>query len=182
MTQEPTVVDASTEVEPRRSFLERLPSALMAGGLIAGYGAFAAFIARFLYPSRTRRSQPQYVSDLESFKLGESMTYVSPAGERVVLTRVGETGKVDDFIALSSVCPHLGCQVHWEAQNDRFFCPCHNGAFDSEGNPTEGPPKDANQRLPRYELVVDGGLLYIDASTEALVQVQPGISRPQNIA
>lgn len=141
----------------------------MAFGLTAGYGMFAALIGRFLFPSHRRQSGPQYVSDLNSFRVGASMTYVSPAGEKVVLTRVSETGGSEDFIALSSVCPHLGCQVHWEGQNDRFFCPCHNGAFDSEGRPIAGPPKDANQSLPRYELHVENGLLFIDAATEALI-------------
>jgi hypothetical protein len=51
--------------------------------------------------------------------------------------------------------------VHWEAQNERFFCPCHNGTFDAWGVGTGGPPGDAGQSLPRYELKVDGGLLYI---------------------
>ncbi|MCA9113209.1 MAG: ubiquinol-cytochrome c reductase iron-sulfur subunit [Planctomycetaceae bacterium] len=163
------VVDDQSLYEPRRSFLQRWPTALMAFGLTAGYGMFAALIGRFLFPSHRRLSGPQYVSDLRSFRVGASMTYVSPAGEKVVLTRVSETGSSEDFIALSSVCPHLGCQVHWEGQNDRFFCPCHNGAFDSEGRPIAGPPKDANQSLPRYELHVENGLLFIDAATEALV-------------
>lgn len=100
------------------------------------------------------------------------MTYVSPTGERVVVTRLASRGDAGDFIALSSVCPHLGCQVHWEAQNERFFCPCHNGAFDAEGNPLSGPVLDAQQSLPRYELTVDNGLLYIQTATEALVSNQ----------
>jgi phenylpropionate dioxygenase-like ring-hydroxylating dioxygenase large terminal subunit len=51
--------------------------------------------------------------------------------------------------------------VHWEPQNDRFFCPCHLGTFDPEGRPTGGPPLSANQSLPEYPLRVEKGLLYI---------------------
>ena len=176
MTEVTARTDRSTQEEPRRSFLKRWPSALMAFGLLSGYGMFASFMGLLLFPSRIRQGSPQYVPDLNSFKLGQSMTYRSPGGESVVLSRIAETGTVEDFIALSSVCPHLGCQVHWEGQNNRFFCPCHNGAFDAEGNPTEGPPKDANQSLPRYPLVVENGLLYIDASTKSLVSTN---SQPQ---
>ncbi len=158
------------EEEQRRTFLLRWPSWLMGVGLTAGYGMFASIIVRFLFPSQHRRRAPLYVADLASFQQGESMTYISPAGERVVLTRTGNSGHVDDFIALSSVCPHLGCQVHWEPQNDRFFCPCHNGAFDAEGRPIAGPPKEANQSLPRYQLFVENGLLFIEAETESLVK------------
>ncbi|MGD9855837.1 MAG: ubiquinol-cytochrome c reductase iron-sulfur subunit [Planctomycetaceae bacterium] len=173
MSRAVETADFRAPKEPRRSLIQRWPSALMAFGLTLGYGTFAAFVGRFLFPSEQRRAAPQYVANLGSFRLGESMTYVSPGGERVVLSRVGEAGTVDDFIALSSVCPHLGCQVHWEGQNNRFFCPCHNGAFDPAGNPIEGPPKDANQPLPRYQLHVENGLLFIDASTRSLVSTEP---------
>lgn len=146
----------------------------MVSGIVAGYGTFAGIIGRFLFPSSDTR-QWQFVIDLQSVNVGDSLTYVSPSGQRVVISRIGETGNATDFIALSSVCPHLGCQVHWEPQNDRFFCPCHNGAFDPEGNPIAGPPKDANQSLPRYPLRIErrheheSGLLYIQVETERLV-------------
>jgi Rieske Fe-S protein len=72
------------------------------------------------------------------------------------------------FVALSSICPHLGCRVHWEAHNERFFCPCHNGAFDSSGKAIAGPPKTANQTLPEYPLKVVDGSLYIEMSIESV--------------
>jgi Rieske Fe-S protein len=52
--------------------------------------------------------------------------------------------------------------VHWEAQNDRFFCPCHNGAFDRQGNATAGPPAAAGQALLRFPLRLENGLLFIE--------------------
>lgn len=156
----------------------------MVSGLVAGYGTFAGIIARFLFPDSDAR-QWQFVTDLRSIHKGDSLTYLSPGGQRVVITRVGESGAADDFIALSSVCPHLGCQVHWEPQNDRFFCPCHNGVFDPEGNPVSGPPKDANQSLPRYPLDVirqhadDPGLLYIQIETQKLVAQATAMDCPE---
>jgi Rieske Fe-S protein len=72
------------------------------------------------------------------------------------------------FVALSSICPHLGCRVHWESHNERFFCPCHNGAFDSSGKAIAGPPKTANQTLPEYPLKVVDGSLYIEMSIESV--------------
>ena len=78
-----------------------------------------------------------------------------------------------DFVALSSTCPHLGCQVHWEAHRDQYVCPCHNGTFNPEGKPTGGPPKEGNTPLPRYPLEVRGQLVFINVPTEALV-AHPG--------
>lgn len=153
----------------RRTFLERFSTYFMGIGLLAGYGTFAAFLGRYLFPGKQRETEWQFVATLADLPPGSSRFYVSPAGQNVVISRVGNTGEVEDFIALSSVCPHLGCQVHWEGQNNRFFCPCHSGAFDPEGNPIAGPVKEANQSLARYPLKVENGLLYIEADLQPLI-------------
>lgn len=160
---------SNTDSENRRGFLARMSTAVMALGLTLGYGFFATVTGWFLYPAKASSRTWQFLTDLGSFAVGDSMTYVAPAGQRVVISRLSNQGNSEDFIALSSVCPHLGCQVHWETNNDRFFCPCHNGAFDKSGQPLSGPPKDSNAALPRYRLVVENGLLFIEVPTEALV-------------
>lgn len=147
----------------RRSFLSRATGAAMAGGLCAGYGAFGLMAGRFLYPAKPDAKSWLYVSDLGRMKPGDSLTYVTPTGATVAVARQGAKGDVSDFIALSSTCPHLGCKVHWEQAANRFFCPCHNGAFDAQGAPISGPPKEANQPLPRFPLKVEDGLLYIES-------------------
>ena len=114
------------------------------------------------------RTAWMYVADLASFSKGKSMPFKTPGGERVMIARTGESGDVSDFVALSSTCPHLGCQVHWEAAHGRFFCPCHNGTFDPTGIATGGPPAEAKQSLPRYPLRIDEGLLYIEVAVETL--------------
>jgi len=37
-----------------------------------------------------------------------------------------------DFVAMSNICTHLACRVRWIAENQQFFCPCHNAIFDKE--------------------------------------------------
>jgi len=51
-------------------------------------------------------------------------------------------------VALSAVCPHLGCIVQWEAERQDFLCPCHAGYFTSDGEVISGPPPRALARLP----------------------------------
>ena len=87
---------------------------------------------------------------------------------KIVVARQKEGDSVDCFAALSSVCPHLGCAVHWEQQNKRFFCPCHNGAFDASGKATEGPPAAASQSLKEYPLKVENGLLFIAVPSDGI--------------
>lgn len=140
----------------------------MMGGLAVGYGTFASYAGLFLYSSESPVTW-QFVATVNTIKTGQALSYVSPTGSRVVVARQGDGDTVENFVALSSVCPHLGCQVHWESVNERFFCPCHNGAFDREGRPLEGPPAAAGQELSRYPLRIENGLLYIQIPSEGLV-------------
>ena len=155
--------------QPRRVFLGAMSSTVMAGGLVAGYGLFASHAGRFLYPLSEGTRVWHFVAILDQIKLGESLSFETPSGAKIVIARQSDGDSAEDFIALSSVCPHLGCAVHWEPQKDRFFCPCHNGAFDASGKATEGPPAAANQQLTRFPLKVDRGLLYIELSTDGVI-------------
>jgi Rieske Fe-S protein len=103
----------------------------------------------------------QFVSETAGIEVGEAVRYRGPSGETITIARRARNGDADDFIALSSTCPHLGCQVRWEGQNNRFFCPCHNGVFDPTGKAIAGPPGEAGQSLPRYDLRVENGILHI---------------------
>ncbi len=165
---------ADTELG-RRSFLSTSVTAIMAGGLVGGYGTFFAMAGRYFYPSGDNR-QWVFVSAVDRIAPGESFPFQSPGGVPVMITRRAETStkssgdedqtdetiSVDSFLALSSVCPHLGCRVHWESNNNRFFCPCHNGSFDAEGVATSGPPAAEGQVLPQYALQIVDGSLYIE--------------------
>jgi Rieske Fe-S protein len=149
--------------QPDRRDAMALGSTLaMAGGLAAGYGTFFVYAGRFLFPHGSQPITRAFVATVEDFRPGDSIVFHAPSGATIVIARQGDTGDVKDFVALSSVCPHLGCQVHWEPQNDRFFCPCHNGAFDPSGKAILGPPKDADQSLAEYPLSIENGLLMID--------------------
>ncbi|NIM95691.1 MAG: Rieske 2Fe-2S domain-containing protein [Anaerolineales bacterium] len=53
-----------------------------------------------------------------------------------------------DFEAMSNICTHLGCRVRWIAEREQFFCPCHNGVFDRQGNVVAGPPPRPLDRYP----------------------------------
>ena len=41
---------------------------------------------------------------------------------------------------MSNICTHLGCRVRWVSGQEEFFCPCHDGVFDIDGNVVSGPP------------------------------------------
>ncbi len=179
--------DSTTPPPDRRRFLAGMTGAtvtggLAAGGLAASYGRFAYMAADFLYPTG-RGTAWMFVAPTDQIAPGGSFSFRSPTGLAVLITRKAESPRnvippTSDFLALSSVCPHLGCRVHWEPQNDRVFCPCNNGAFDPSGAPIAGPPKDGNQHLPKYPLKVDErGLLFIEMPAELIVQPERNIAR-----
>ena len=153
----------------RRSFLSGMSTAAMTAGLVGGYGAFAFIAGRFLYPARAHSTTWMFVSEVDALQAGDSLRYRGPAGETVNITRQARSGAVEDFIALSSVCPHLGCKVHWEEERRHFLCPCHGGIFDSGGKATAGPPADEGTDLQKFELKRVGENLFI--KVEEIVHV-----------
>ena len=145
-----------------------MSTVMMLAGLVGGYGLFAWIGTRFMMPSRTGRMLQLFVMAVNDVREGETLLYRPPDGHSGNITRRGTAGGADDFVALGSTCPHLGCQVSWEPQNNRYFCPCHNGTFDTSGTATGGPPGEAGLSLPRYGLRISDGLLYIEVPVEHL--------------
>jgi Rieske Fe-S protein len=164
---------ASPEGVPRRSVLERASTIAMSAGLIGSYGTLGYMAGRFLYPAKDPPTAWVYVARVSDFPARGTLGFRTPAGELVTLTRRARPDGSAEFLALSSTCPHLGCRVHWESQNERFFCPCHNGAFAPDGTATEGPPADAGQSLPRFTVREEAGLLFLEVPLEILAAVDP---------
>jgi nitrite reductase/ring-hydroxylating ferredoxin subunit len=166
----PADAAAAAGADPeRRRFLSNVSRAAMTAGLLGGYGGLGLVAGRYLYPARPSDRIWQYVVELGRMEVGASRLFRAPSGESINIVRQGSIGDATDFIALSSTCPHLGCQVYWESQNNRYFCPCHNGTFDPSGNATGGPPAEAGQSLGRYPLRVEGGLLFIEVPAARLI-------------
>jgi cytochrome b6-f complex iron-sulfur subunit len=64
------------------------------------------------------------------------------------------------FLAVYQRCTHLGCSVTWEADEGRFFCPCHASSFDIHGN-VQNPP--APRALDTFPVTIEGGQVLVDS-------------------
>jgi glycine/D-amino acid oxidase-like deaminating enzyme/nitrite reductase/ring-hydroxylating ferredoxin subunit len=83
---------------------------------------------------------------LEQIASGEGMV-LAVGGERLAVYRNGN----GELSALSPVCTHLGCLVHWNTTEKSWDCPCHGSRFDPHGRILNGPavePLEARQ-IPR---------------------------------
>lgn len=162
MPTDASVERAELAEEERRTFLTRIAKVSMLVGLAAGYGTCGVIGVRYLLPSGSRPRSWQLIGPIESIPVGAAIAYLGPSGQKITITRLADRGDATDFIALSSVCPHLGCQVHWRPEQKQFVCPCHNGVFDAVGKGIAGPPGKAGQSLSQFPLKVEAGLLVIE--------------------
>lgn len=69
----------------------------------------------------------------------------------IVYVRKDEQGAIR---ALSSVCPHLGCTIGFDATAGKYACPCHESFFAVDGTRETGPAKRGLDELP---VTVEGG-------------------------
>ncbi|MBI4771610.1 MAG: ubiquinol-cytochrome c reductase iron-sulfur subunit [Chloroflexi bacterium] len=79
----------------------------------------------------------------------------------------------DGFLALSTICPHLGCTV--EPSAGGFACPCHGSRFDAPGRLLRGPATRSLSAL-RLEQTDDGRLILHTA-----YQDPEGLRDPQGL-
>lgn len=65
------------------------------------------------------------------------------------------------LIAVNATCPHQGCAVDWQPEDNQFLCPCHRSAFQPDGSLISGP---ATQDLALLEVKAEDGQVLVRAS------------------
>jgi menaquinol-cytochrome c reductase iron-sulfur subunit len=132
--------------QDRRSFL-----ATALGAVMAGAGALLAIpLVRFaLYPIFAKSGDAEWsdvgsASDFASLSdpVQKMITISQVDGWRESLSQKAVYVTKDtqgQLEVLSAICPHLGCQVPWNAEKKEFFCPCHGSVFAPDGARVSGP-------------------------------------------
>ena len=107
--------------------------------------------------ARRRRGLPEIrlVGSVTDIPVGGALTFNYPdPTDRCVMVRPD----ANTLVAYSQQCTHLSCAVIPQAEHNRLFCPCHEGAFDLlSGRPIAGPP---NRPLTKVILDVRGERIY----------------------
>ena len=159
-------------IEGRRSFFLWL----VAVGTAAMGAALAIPVIRYvLYPVFATTTSRSWSS------LGKSGDYASIAApvrkdvdikqvdgwresisrKPVYVTKGKRKPSINDTEVLTAVCPHLGCDVPWNAAEGKFMCPCHGSVFRADGSVIRGPARrgmdtlliktEGNDFMVRYE-------------------------------
>lgn len=140
-----TPADVSPEELSRRDFMDRSIKAIGAFiGLTMGVSAVGYLISPVLQRSQeqwihlARASQVETgVPTLFTVTLSQTTGWVK---SEISLGYFVYTDDAVNFMVMSNICTHLGCQTHWNADAGHIACPCHGGQFDVHGNVIGGPP------------------------------------------
>jgi Rieske Fe-S protein len=125
---------------------------MVGGALMTALGAVLAVPAAIFYtaPSRMRQKDDGLLDVMAFEQLPEGKpvraAVVAPrrldawtAFTNVTLGAAWLIRKGQEVRAFSTVCPHAGCSVDWDAPKQCFACPCHGSVFAPDGARVDGP-------------------------------------------
>jgi Rieske Fe-S protein len=123
---------ASEEEVTRREF---------ARYLVLGAGAMAAAnvgLAVWTQLRSVNTGTPRPIVAVDAVPVGGTYLFRYPSeADPAILLRVNDR----QVVAFSQQCTHLGCVVYYQAAEDRWHCPCHEGNFATlTGAVVSGPP------------------------------------------
>lgn len=85
----------------------------------------------------------QLVKDYLTGRQEEKLSALAP-GDSAIVEAEGDSFAAyrapdGELFAVSNVCTHLGCKVHWNSVETSWDCPCHGSRFRPDGTVIEGP-------------------------------------------
>ncbi|MEO8744601.1 MAG: Rieske 2Fe-2S domain-containing protein [Candidatus Dormiibacterota bacterium] len=139
--------------------------------LVAGFGLAAgavggALVGRTLEPAATAARQvtggPINPINGRWVDVAALSDLVEGQGKRVAAGSVGAYlfRRGDSVTAVSSICSHLPCELHWNSGDGLLDCPCHPVSFTPDGKST-----DQTYPLPALNTV------HVRVTTEGRVEV-----------
>ena len=150
---------------------------------LSGAGVAAAGLAASTLPGSTAKAEPPLarvsypsnrLANVRDLKANEPFDVTYPDNDAPgVLLKLGKrvptgVGPDGDIVGFTTICPHKGYPLSFNATDRTFNCPGHYSRFDCEagGQQIWG---QATQNLPQYALRVDGnGDIYAEGLDELL--------------
>jgi Rieske Fe-S protein len=193
---------------PRSVFLEGATLGLggVIGGLITVPALGFALLPAFTKQHKIRAD----VGPIDNFTEGDWFitTFMTDPGvgevsrQTAYIRRNADLNGNPSFTIISNHCAHLGCPVQPAGphQDDKkkdvktsagdvsliptqpsgFSCPCHGGAYDTEGNRTAGPPV---RSLDRFAFSIEHGHLFLEkpfSVGKVVIPKDPKTNKPED--
>jgi len=154
----------------RRNFVSKA-AAVIIGGLITVVAPVAGLLT-FLDPLRRKSDargmvrvtslaalpetgEPRKFPVLDTLIDAWNKTENVPVGS-VYVQKTGE----NTVRVLSSVCPHLGCSVGYNATAHGYFCPCHKSSFAVDGR-VKDPKSPSPRAMDELDAEVRNGEVWV---------------------
>jgi len=154
----------------RRNFVSKA-AAVIIGGLITVVAPVAGLLT-FLDPLRRKSDargmvrvtslaalpetgEPRKFAVLDTLIDAWNKTENVPVGS-VYVQKTGE----NTVRVLSSVCPHLGCSVGYNATAHGYFCPCHKSSFAVDGR-VKDPKSPSPRAMDELDAEVRNGEVWV---------------------
>ncbi len=147
----------------RRELFKKLATGLVGVGLVlVPLGAGIVFL---LDPLRRGALQHGFrrVASSDSLPLGVPRSFTvrgtrTDAWETTPDVPIGAVYLIrrsEEIQAFQVTCPHAGCFVDFDRENQRFICPCHESSFNLDGS-IKDPRSPAPPGLDRLEVKIEG--------------------------
>lgn len=131
----------------------------------AGWGIFLATLVAYMWKllGPTGFFFPKVLYEpSKRFAVGYPQDFPDHAVVALKARRIFIVREGNGFQAISMVCQHLGCAVHWSAEKGIFECPCHGSKYYKDGVNFAGP---APRPLYHFQMnISDSGKLVVDTS------------------
>ncbi len=135
---------------------------LTTAALVGIPALIAGFAPVWMHP---RRRTWRAVGPLESVPVGEMRKMIVSLPEEEWGEALREKAvyvwrpSAEETVVYSRSCTDLGCPLTFDPGSQCFFCPCHGGIFDKNGERLAGPP---NRPMYRFAVRTVGGEIEID--------------------
>lgn len=126
----------------------------------------AGFAPSWMY--RKRRNVWRSVGAVEAFSVGDMHKIVvsMPAEEWGEALREKAVyvwrPSAEETVVYSRSCTDLGCPLTFDPGSECFFCPCHGGIFNKNGERIAGPP---SRPMYRFAFRITNGEIEIDLAS-----------------
>jgi Rieske Fe-S protein len=166
--------DTKRNAAPRRGFLYRLTAGVAAAAALLG--PLGVGIAALFDPVvRRKQSSGNFVrvasldalpADGKPYRFSiiadrtDAWNYYPPEPVGVVYLRRDNAEATP--VAISSICPHVGCGVHWDNGKQVFVCPCHNSDFKVDGEISDPASSPSPRGLDHLVVEVRDGEIWVD--------------------